>query len=61
MWHLQCSHLRTPHGTHDPRPSGSPPSLQRLHYSRVNDVYRIAQRSNENPKEPNTLKHGFIA
>ena len=61
MWHLQCSHLRSPHGTHGPRLSGSPPSLQRLHYSRVNDVYRVAQRSNENSKESNALKHEFIA
>ena len=61
MWHLQCSRLRTPLGTHDPRPSDSPPSLQRSYYSRVSDVYRIAQRSNENSKEPNALKHGFIA
>ena len=61
MWHLQCSRLRTPHGTHGPRLSGSPPSLQRLHYSRVSDVYRVAQRSNENSKESNALKHEFIA
>ena len=59
MWHLQCSRLRT-HGTHGPLPLGSPLSLQRLHYSCVSDTYRIAQRSNENSKEPNALKHGFM-
>ena len=60
MWHPQCSCLRTLHGTHDPRPSGSPLSLQQSHYSRVSDIYRITQRSNENSKEPNALKHRFI-
>ena len=34
---------------------------KRSHYSRVSDVYGIAQRSNENSKESNALKHGFIA
>ena len=34
---------------------------KRPYYSCVSDVYRIAQRSNENSKEPNALKHGFIA
>ena len=33
----------------------------RSNYSRISDVYRIAQRSNENSKESNALKHRFIA
>ena len=61
MRHLQCSRLRTPHGTLGLRPSGSPPSLQRSYYSHISDVYRIAQRSNKNSKELDALKHGFIA
>ena len=34
---------------------------KRSHYSRISDVYRIVQKSNENSKEPNALKHGSIA
>ena len=60
LWHLEIDRRLVPPRSRDPPCQTSLPALKMYEYGRISDIYRIAQRTIENSKDPNALNHGTI-